>query len=278
MKKIRNFLLVAAMGVIALQSCDKNDGNDNNVNVPIAVRESLNAMYPGLSRVEWKQKGGYYEAEFTQNNEELSVWFLSDGDWSLTETDISFNALPQTVKDAFNASNYASWKVDDVDKLQRKDIETVYVIDVEQGDAEMDLYFAEDGVLIKEVADNDNDEHMPANVDMVRIQEFITEKYPSARIVDVEKERRIIEVEIIDQGIEKEVSLTEAYDWLSTTWEVKTLPAEVQTALNNSEYAGMSIDDMDFVETPQGDYYLIELEQAGTPDVKIKITAQGEII
>ena len=42
----------------------------------------------------------------------------------MTETDVPFSALPQVIKDAFAASAYASWKIDDVDKLERKGIET----------------------------------------------------------------------------------------------------------------------------------------------------------
>ena len=37
----------------------------------------------------------------------------------MTETDIPYNALPQAVKMSFENSEYASWKRDDIDKLER---------------------------------------------------------------------------------------------------------------------------------------------------------------
>ena len=56
----------------------------------------------------------------------------------MTETEIRFDALPQAVREAFAASEYASWRVDDrVDVLYRAgDVEPeIYVIEVEQAAA-----------------------------------------------------------------------------------------------------------------------------------------------
>lgn len=60
-------------------------------------------------------------------------------------------------KSAFESSEYAKWKIDDVDMLERLDMETVYVIEVESGKQEFDLYYSAEGILIKNVADTDND-------------------------------------------------------------------------------------------------------------------------
>lgn len=66
-----------------------------------------------------------------------------------TESDIPFESLPEAVKTSFNASEYARWRKEDVDKVERADMETIYVIEVEQGNQEMDLYYTEDGNLFK---------------------------------------------------------------------------------------------------------------------------------
>lgn len=71
----------------------------------------------------------------------------------LTETDLPYNALPQTVKNSFEASLYAKWKIDDVDMLERPDAGTIYVLDVENGEQDADLHYTEGGILIKEVTD-----------------------------------------------------------------------------------------------------------------------------
>ena len=44
----------------------------------------------------------------------------------------------------------ASWKVDDVDKIEKTDGSVTYVIEVESGEKEYELTYLEDGTLIRE--------------------------------------------------------------------------------------------------------------------------------
>lgn len=47
----------------------------------------------------------------------------------MTETDIPLSALPQEIQASFeNSEYYLTWKVDDVDKLERDGFEIIYVI------------------------------------------------------------------------------------------------------------------------------------------------------
>ena len=149
-------------------SCD----NDDDRYLPeSAVLQAFSAKYPNAKRTEWESKYGYKKAEFHIGSQELEAWFDAQGNWLLTETDISYNALPQAVKDAFKAGQYAAWKVDDVDMLERPDAPTVYVIEVEKGGQEVELHYTADGTLVKEILDNEHDnEHRPAvTPDAVRL-------------------------------------------------------------------------------------------------------------
>ena len=74
----------------------------------------------------------------------------------MTESDIPYEALPQPVKETFKQSEYAGWKIDDVDMLARAGMETIYVIEVEQGKQEVDLYYSPEGVLTRTEVDNDS--------------------------------------------------------------------------------------------------------------------------
>ena len=51
----------------------------------------------------------------------------------MTETDVRYENLPEPVLAAHKAGKYADWRVDDVDKLTREGMETLYVIEVEKG-------------------------------------------------------------------------------------------------------------------------------------------------
>lgn len=274
--KLRNLLLVIAAGVFVLQSCSDDDDNS----VSSVVKNAFASKYPTAENVDWHAKNSYQVASFMNSNVHTTAWFDAYGIWHMSETDIPYASLPQSVKTAFENSDYATWKVDDVDKLERKDSETVYVIEVEQQNKEVDLYYSSDGILIKAVVDNDDDDHegyLPSPV-ASEIETFIKEKYPQARIIEIEQEKNMIEVDIIDGNLGKEVYFDLQKKWLFTSWEVhlSTLPDPVVAKLN-SAYVGYIIDDADFIETSTGNYYLLELEK-GNSEIKVKIDALGNVI
>ena len=87
------------------------------------------------------------------------------------------------------------------------------MIEVEKQNQEVDLYYSADGTLIKSIVDTDDDntEHLPVQLTEA-MKNFINEKYPNARIleVDVEDDRNdwdfgYTEVDIIHNGISKDV-------------------------------------------------------------------------
>ncbi|WP_320889167.1 PepSY-like domain-containing protein [Bacteroides sp.] len=278
--KLKMYFLLLALGALGLQSCD-NDDDDDLSYVPAELKNAFTAKYPTVSNEKWETKGNYYVADFRHQNYETSAWFTSDGTWQMTETDIPYQALPSAVKSAFESSEYAKWKIDDVDMLERLDMETVYVIEVESGKQEFDLYYSAEGILIKSVADTDNDSgnYLPAEVPAA-IENFIKEKYPNARLAEIEVEHGMTEVDIIHNNISKEVVFNSSNQWAYTSWDVhrNALPVEVTSAIASSpQYAGYHVDEADFFETPTGEYYLVELEK-GELEVKVKITTKGEFI
>ena len=111
------------------------------------------------------------------------------------------------------------------------------------------------------------------------IAELIEQKYPGARIVDIERENGMVEAEIIDGNRKKDVYFSTANEWVKTEWKIRAseLPAAVTTAIANSQYASYRIDDADYVQTPAAEYYLIELEK-GNSEVKLRITETGTIL
>lgn len=284
MKKAFIFGACALLSV-SFWSCSSDD-DDNNLSdksVPEAVVSSLNTKYPDARGIEWKKKGDYLIADFDVNRKDVSAWFTSNGTWHMTETDVRFEELPVVVKDAFTASMYSDWKVDDVDKIERVDHEVVYIIEAEQGNQEVDLYIDASGVVVKAILDSDNDDYddfLPTPV-ANEINELIQNKYPNARIVDVDKERNSIEVDIIHEGKAKEVVFSLDKVWLKTSWELKRSEfPQVVTHLveTDANYAGYLIDDIDFVETPTGKYYSVELEKRGARDIEIKVDMDGNLL
>ena len=73
-------------------------------------------------------------------------------------------------------------------------------------------------------------------------------------------------------------------NWLSTSWEISpdTLPEAVKTAIRqeiNDNYVGYETDDEpELVETPDGNYYRIELETEDGREVILKIREDGTLL
>lgn len=49
------FWAMMTLGVVGLQSCDKDD--DDRLQVSANLQEAFDTRYPNVSRVDWEQKG-----------------------------------------------------------------------------------------------------------------------------------------------------------------------------------------------------------------------------
>lgn len=269
-----NVLLCAFVcTMLGLSSCD----NDDNYVPEDVVVKAFNSKYPEAARVEWETKAGYKVADFYLGNYDTEAWFDTQGNWIYTETDIVYNDLPDVVKNSFSAGEYASWRVDDVDKLERPNTETVYIIEVEQGKQEFDLYYSEDGTLVKVVTDGANNTYEPGTVSSALIDK-VAQMYPGAKIYDFDREGTYFEIDILDGKTHKSVVFDSNNEWVYTEWDIRTsdVPAVVMTAFNNSEYKGYHIDDVEVHEKPDGLYYQFELEPGD--DFYVTFAADGTLV
>lgn len=226
------WLLIGVLFVLA--GCDENSGM-----VPDPAKKTFKSMYSGATHVEWELKGGYYVAEFRHDGKEKEAWFDEDGVWWLTETDVPVSQLPRSIKDAIGNSAYASWRIEDVDYIERKDTEPFYVVEVELGEQERNLYYTPDGVFIKETSGDDHGHgHPDPNIDNKDITSVVYNKYPGAKIIDIDVEYNYIEVDLVHNGIYWEMILDKQYHWVESnrdcTWT--EVPQVVQAALETAGY------------------------------------------
>ena len=138
------------------------------------------------------------------------------------EIDIPYSALPKAVRAAFEASEYAKWKIEDIDKVERNGTEVFYVIEVEKGDQEVDLYYMPNGKLIKTVKKPHNGSAgqyanpvIPAGV-MNTIKAYIASNYPNATIPEYEIEDGYIEVDILDGTVHRVLIFTLQGEWVNS--------------------------------------------------------------
>lgn len=271
--------LIACLGLFS--ACDKDNENSDTPNG--TVTKAFDNKYPHASQVKWEDKRGYSVADFWNDQLETTAWFDRNGQWYMTKTEYDrLEQIPsEEVRNAFTTGEYKDWRIEDIDYIERLDAENVYVIEVEQGEAEYDLHYAADGILLKAIpddGDDDYEDYLPETAPSDVIKAFITDKYPEARIVEIDQEDGFIEVEIIDNKRGKEVVFNKQNEWVNTHYDVNRKEVEeiVMQTLNAS-YAGYEIDDIEKYETPTGDYYLFELEK-GDRETQVKINGEGEIV
>lgn len=279
---MKKFLALFALA--ALISC--SDDDDGITPVSQQVQNALSNKYPNATNVVWKSDSGFLVADFkdpTTDNVlyDCEAWFSPQGKWYMTETDIPYSALPDAVKAAFEASEYAEWYIDDVDKVEREATATLYIIEAEARDSdetEIDLYYTEDGTLVKSIVDGSGEGYMPI-APAGSINSYIAENYPDAIILDYDREGSFTEVDILDAGIVRELYFDAKGDWLRTTTDIlpAALPQAVLEAIAASDYQLWQIDEAELVVTPREEYYTVELE-SGDQEVNLRITPEGEIL
>lgn len=162
MKTIALFFF-AMFITFGLCACDQDNHHDQKIS--IEVLKAFEQKFPDAVGVEWEKEGRYYVADFrstlpegqTGVKYELEAWFDSSANWRMTVKDVTYDMLPQVVKDGFTASNFGAWNVEDSDIVERNGKDTVYVLEVEQGHQERYLYFNSNGKLTQERKNGSDD-------------------------------------------------------------------------------------------------------------------------
>lgn len=264
------------MGTLCFTACDDDDDDNHGFLPDAVVVNTFEAQYPGAKHVKWEYENGYNVADFHNGGYATHAWYDMQGHWIFTETELPFQALPALVQTNFQTSQYATWKIDGIDKIERLETGVIYIIEAEMGEAEIDLHYAENGSLIKEVPNGQNN-YFPTTVPNI-LSETIQKMYPGAVILEIESKIGY-EVDILHQNIVKEVWFDAQNQWIYTEWDIllPQVPAIVINALKASAYASYHIDDINFVEKPAGIFYEFELEQ-GNREVTILISEKGEIV
>lgn len=278
MKKAAIFLMTLALCVAAVGCDDDND----TVRVPDAVKSAFSDKFPGALQTRWSERGGYLKAEFRADGTRFEAWFDSAGKWYMTEEEIAYEELPAAVRSAVEGGEYADWRCDEVDKITREGYETLYVIDLERGESEVEAVYSADGVLLRTVTDADDelDELLPQELPR-EVRDFLAQRYPAARIVDAERERGGLEVDIIDGSTPREVRFTaqNAWEWTSTELRLSQVPAVVTAALAATPYAGWEVDDVEFYESPGGNWYRLEVEDPRSDrEAVVRIGEDGTVL
>lgn len=273
-------LYYSADGVLVKMLTDSAPDYDYGDYIPsrpaTGIEEYIRTNYPGARITEIDYEHGMTEVEIIDSRTPRELLFDGSGAWVYTKTEVRRSDVPQTVIQALENGEYAAYRIDDIDHYKTPDRE-FYRFDLEsaQGDAKVDIVL--DGTLTLKQPDAPGQ----GNGQLVdaAISEFIASKYPGAQIFEQDYDDGLLEVEIWHEGREKEVYFNGRSAWVRTAWDIRRseLPQAVTAAIAASDWAAFSIDDIEYVQTPTADYYLVELER-GEREIELRIDAGGTIL
>lgn len=305
MNKMKTLWAVALAALTMMPACSSDDDWDYDpetgmpvspTEIPEAIRSAFYAQYGDGARVQWSKKDGYAVADFDGAGPggEQTVWYgMTDGAWAMTEAEILFSALPESVAAAFAATEYAAapWHVGrEVDVLRRSAGETLYVIEVEKNEngreTEADLFFTEAGVLAKVVLDADREAGYSGYLPQQpggSIEAWLAEHFPGAGIVDVERENGGTEVEIVWDGLAHDIIFDATGNWVRTKTEYgrRDLDRVPQAVILAAEAAapGAVVEEVERYETAaNGIYYVVDMENGRYDDMELYIDEQGNVM
>lgn len=118
-------------------------------NPPAAVQKAFEQKFPNAANVKWvKENAHEYEASFEWKGDKLSANFSDTGEWLETESPTTFNALPEKVQTAFNASHKGATEKA-VAKIETSKGVTKYEVEIKQGIKTVELFYISDGTETK---------------------------------------------------------------------------------------------------------------------------------
>lgn len=111
------------------------------------------------------------------------------------------------------------------------------------------------------------------------IKKFISEKYPKAEILEVDKNKNGTEVDIQDKDKKRELWFDLSGKWVSTNWEIgaRDVPVAIMDALVHSAYSQYKVEDITAVEKREGMFYEFKIKQDNN-EVRVVFDSKAQVV
>jgi hypothetical protein len=150
--KIKAIILVATIGMITYSAMAQNPNN----NVPQAVLTAFSAKYPDVQLKKWKTNHSTSIALFVMNNKKYQASYSNNGEWLNTVRNIKHtSSLPVQAMLYLKKGNYASWHIDNMERL-RTPSQNIYQVEVDNASGNKMLYEDAGSFEDKLLSFNDN--------------------------------------------------------------------------------------------------------------------------
>ncbi|SFF42486.1 PepSY-like domain-containing protein [Thermoflexibacter ruber] len=119
-----------------------------NENIPLAVKDAFQVLYPNADKVNWGKEGQNYEASLKMDGKEISVVFDSAGKLLGKEEDIEISELPANAREYLSKS-FPKSKIREVEKKTNAQGIIIYEVEIKG----KELIFDANGNFVKETKD-----------------------------------------------------------------------------------------------------------------------------
>ena len=165
--KLRNFIAVAAIGLLTACTSTRYRATDTGVLIPVATQRAFDYQYPNSMNIiwdnydnsvvilnDWEMTGWTvldaddYEVRFNMDGEKYYAWYDSDGNWVGTAYVVNdFNTLPGEVKHVINMQ-YATYTIAKANREFYND-KTAYEVVLKNPENKIVLLMDQNGNVIK---------------------------------------------------------------------------------------------------------------------------------
>lgn len=260
------------MLLVCATSCDKEERDLTEDNLPAAIQKDLSERYPGAEiKTSYKLSDGLLQIDFTDEIQNQGSVYYTNETWKMTHTKLfDSGQLPLKVQQAFYNSGYGNAKIEDIYETKRDGIErTVYTLHFKYRwkkveDVEHYVFINDDGLLLSTISCKPNDPCWFINLPAAHF-DFITKKYKGAEIRAYINEASIHVYLILHEGIIKKVSFRgESPDerdfWKETRYEISLdtkIPENVIQNLKRTD-PDFTYTNLYYIESGEGNAYLFE--------------------
>ncbi len=123
---------------------------------------------------------------------------------------------------------------------------------------------------------DDDDDNVVVNGEVVNT--VFEQMYPGVPVKEWELEHGLYKAEFLNEGKPAEAWFKTDGTWVKTEtdWTFAEVPDAVKAYLAE-HYASLRVDDVDWVETPSGSYFFVELDAKGG-DVYLQLLPDGTLL
>ncbi|MDR2388613.1 MAG: PepSY-like domain-containing protein [Tannerellaceae bacterium] len=213
--------------------------------------------YPNADAILWDEENGFYVAHFTWMSVPVNAWFSKEGEWILSENEHSFMQIHPNVPKAFYRSSYSEWDIEQIKMLERKGMDTIYVVSVTQSNRLTHLYYSKYGDFIKASSNVNNTMYAPASLPY-EIRRTLSRLFDSPQIIDFWEDDLAVNAAIREGNNYCLVVFTFSYEWLCTFRNIgqADLKPSIWEKFQSSEYGVYTVTQLRTLQNESGLSYV----------------------